>query len=139
MGKVDKRSLIYTVRNIIIPLYLYSVLFHYIWEMLHMPLYADMPYGEVSSWIACFFATLGDANIVVIIWFIGLLLFEDVCWFKKGDILRISLIIVLGFCIAFFFPKKIYFQLFYQKNNQKATAFRHKKETAIAVSQSNLK
>jgi Na+-transporting NADH:ubiquinone oxidoreductase subunit NqrB len=101
IGRLDKRSVIYTVRNIIIPLYLYSFLFHYVWEMLHMPLYLEMSYRGVYSWIACFFPTLGDANIVVIIWFVGFLQFKDVWWFKNGSLLRNLLIIGLGFGITF--------------------------------------
>ena len=65
-----------------------------------MPLYMNMSYRGIYSWIACFFATFGDANIVVIIWLIGLLFFRDIWWFKRGSLIRVLLIIGLGFGIT---------------------------------------
>ncbi len=102
MERNDRELNFNTFRVIITPLYLYSVIFHYIWEMLQMPLYVGMQFKDISSWKACFFATLGDANIVIIIWFAGYLAFKNIWWFKKLSFLKIVLILGIGICITVF-------------------------------------
>ena len=41
-----------------------SFILNFIWEMLQMPFYLNMPFDEIRSWYLCTRATLGDSVII---------------------------------------------------------------------------
>ena len=100
---MKKNTKVYTLVHIIIPIYLYSILVNYIWEMLHMPLFVGLPIQELSSWLICLVASFGDANIILFIWFCGLLIYKDLWWIRKITIPRVLLVVVMGFLITWIF------------------------------------
>ena len=53
---------------------------NYVWEMLQMPFYQQMTFTDVGSYLMCLKASFGDANIVIAIYGLGLLLFRHWRW-----------------------------------------------------------
>ncbi len=49
-----------------------------------MPLYQDMPFDNLRSWLLCFRASLGDGVIILAIWALGFLIFRERYWFAPG-------------------------------------------------------
>lgn len=90
------------VIQILIPLYLYSFLFQYLWEMVQMPLYSDMYFSSLQSWTACAKATVGDAHIAAFMWLAGALVYQDVWWFKRLTFLKTLIIVIMGTGITLF-------------------------------------
>jgi hypothetical protein len=68
--------------------------------MAQMPLYKGMPFAELSSWLICFRASLGDALIVITIWGIGALVYRNVHWFRPLHAGPALLLIFSGVVIA---------------------------------------
>jgi hypothetical protein len=66
-------------------LFVVSVGVNYVWEMAQMPLYQDMPFDTLRSWLLCFRASLGDGVIILAIWTIGFLVFRERYWFTPGQ------------------------------------------------------
>ena len=58
-------------------LFAVSVGVNYVWEMAQMPLYQDMPFDTLRSWLLGFRASLGDGVIILTIWAIGFLIFRE--------------------------------------------------------------
>jgi hypothetical protein len=73
---------------------------NYVWEMAQMPLYEDMPFSELSSWLLCFRASLGDGLIIVAIWGIGAAVYRSVFWFRPLRIGPALLLLAAGALIA---------------------------------------
>ena len=69
---------------------------NYLWEMAQMPLYQNMPFDDISAYLICLRASFGDANITIIIFGIGLLLFKSWYWPKKLTILKAAYLVVSG-------------------------------------------
>lgn len=81
-------------------LFAVSVGINYIWEMLQMPLYEDMPFGAPSSWILCFRASIGDGFIILFIWALGSAVFRSPSWFKPPTWRGTALLLLSGLFIA---------------------------------------
>ena len=82
-------SIFYLTMNIhgasqrfILRLFIISTAVNYVWEMAQMPLYQDMPFAALSSWLLCFRASLGDGLIIVTIWTLGAGLYKQARWFR---------------------------------------------------------
>ncbi len=76
-----------------------AVALNFVWEMAHMPLYENMPFDELSSWLLCLRASLGDGIIVLTIWASGFLLYRERHWLKpRAD--RILVLLACGAAIA---------------------------------------
>jgi hypothetical protein len=76
-----------------------SVGINYCWEMVQMPLYRNMPFDEVSSWVMCFRASLGDGVIILAIWSVGYVIFRERHWVAfKAD--RLTVLLLAGTVIA---------------------------------------
>jgi hypothetical protein len=73
---------------------------NYLWEMAQMPLYRAMPFGELTSWLLCFRASLGDGLIVLLIWGGGVLLFRSPLWFRRVRALPLLYLLAAGALIA---------------------------------------
>lgn len=65
-------------------LFAVSVGVNYVWEMAQMPLYQDMPFNRLRSWVLCFRASLGDGVIILVIWAIGFTVFRERHWFAPA-------------------------------------------------------
>ncbi len=65
-------------------LFAVSVGVNYVWEMAQMPLYQEMPFDRLRSWLLCFRASLGDGVIILAIWAIGFAVFRERYWFAPG-------------------------------------------------------
>ena len=65
-------------------LFAVSVGVNYVWEMAQMPLYQDMPFDNLRSWLLCFRASLGDGVIILAIWALGFLIFRERYWFAQA-------------------------------------------------------
>lgn len=98
---VWKKS-IKTIKEIVLPLYLYSFIIQFIWEMVQMPFFADMSLSNPYNWLQCAKASLGDAHITAFIWIAGAAAFRDILWFKRFKFLRILFIAILGAGITLF-------------------------------------
>lgn len=89
-----------TTQRFIFRLFIISTAVNYVWEMAQMPLYQDMSFAALSSWLLCFRASLGDGLIIIAIWALGALLYRRVRWFRplrRGPAL---LLLVSGALIA---------------------------------------
>ena len=84
----------------LIRLFFLSVIINYIWEMLQMPLYQNMPFNELRSWLLCFRASLGDGIIILFIWLIGYLIYRQTDWFVHKSISSLAIILLSGTLIA---------------------------------------
>lgn len=69
-------------QRFIFRLFMISTAVNYVWEMAQMPLYQDMSFAALSSWLLCFRASLGDGLIIVAIWALGALLYRRGRWFR---------------------------------------------------------
>jgi len=89
-----------TTKSFIIRLFIISTAVNYVWEMAQMPLYQDMPFDALSSWLLCFRASLGDGLIIVTIWALGAGLYKRVRWFRPLHIGPVLLLLASGALIA---------------------------------------
>ena len=83
-----------------ITVFIVSVGINYIWEMAQMPLFQNMPYNNISSWLLCFRAALGDGLIILIIWMFGFTVFREIAWFGISRISSILMLAGSGIVIA---------------------------------------
>jgi hypothetical protein len=81
-------------------LFVIAVVINYVWEMAQMPLYESMPFAEISSWLICLRASLGDGLIVMVIWGGGALLFRSALWFRHRQPLPALYLLSAGAAIA---------------------------------------
>ena len=100
-------SIFYLTMNIhgasqrfILRLFIISTAVNYVWEMAQMPLYQDMPFAALSSWLLCFRASLGDGLIIVMIWALGAGLYKQVRWFRPLRLGPALLLLASGALIA---------------------------------------
>ncbi|MDF1567679.1 MAG: hypothetical protein RQ801_13635 [Spirochaetaceae bacterium] len=81
-------------------LFLWAVATNYLWEMLQMPLFAEMEFSDPKSWLICFRASLGDGVIVLTIWVIGFAVFRKTAWAENLDARSIPILLLSGSLIA---------------------------------------
>ena len=81
-------------------LFVIAVVINYVWEMAQMPLYESMPFAEISSWLICLRASLGDGLIVMAIWGGGALLFRSSLWFLRRQPIPVLYLLFAGAVIA---------------------------------------
>lgn len=65
-----------------------------------MPLYAQMPYTELSTWLICIRASFGDGVIIALMWAAGALLFRSRRWFLDRRLKTIAMLLLSGATIA---------------------------------------
>lgn len=87
-------------RRYIFRLFTISVFINYIWEMVQMPLYEQMPVTELSSWLFCFWASLGDGVITIVIWILGYFIYRSQNWFLSLSPWKVIILLVSGGAIA---------------------------------------
>lgn len=73
---------------------------NYIWEMAQMPLYQNMPFDALSSWLICFRASLGDGVIVLAIWALGAAVYRRLDWFRPVRPGSLAILVLSGAAIA---------------------------------------
>jgi hypothetical protein len=81
-------------------LFILAVAINYVWEMAQMPLYRGMPFDELSSWLICFRASLGDGVIVLAIWATGRVVFRRREWFSPAGAGPVVVMLVSGAVVA---------------------------------------
>lgn len=81
-------------------LFVVAVGINYVWEMAQMPLYQNMPFDSLRSWLLCFRASLGDGIIVLIIWAMGAAAFRRIGWYRPLRLLNTAVMLLLGAVIA---------------------------------------
>lgn len=87
------------LKNYVTKIIVISIFLNFIWEMLQMPLYENFSFS-VSTTIFCLLASLGDAIIVLIIYFIGSALFKSDSWFLRFNLKTIIYITVAGLILS---------------------------------------
>lgn len=81
-------------------LFVAAVGINFVWEMVQMPLYQNMPFDDPRSWWFCFRASLGDGVIILAIWAIGAALFRRIRWYRPLGPLNIMILLLTGALIA---------------------------------------
>jgi hypothetical protein len=71
-----------------------------IWEMLQMPFYEQMAFTDVGSYLMCLKASFGDANIVIAIYGLGLLLFRRWRWPLGMNLWKVLYLVAIGGTVA---------------------------------------
>ena len=89
-----------TTQSFIFRLFIISTAVNYVWEMAQMPLYQDMSFAALSSWLLCFRASLGDGLIIVTIWALGAGLYKRVSWYRPLHLGPALLLLASGALIA---------------------------------------
>jgi hypothetical protein len=68
--------------------------------MAQMPLYQNMPFDALSSWLICFRASLGDGVIVLAIWALGAAVYRRLDWFRPVRPGSLAILVLSGAAIA---------------------------------------
>ncbi|MFW6388156.1 MAG: hypothetical protein ACOC0B_02670 [bacterium] len=89
----------YSARNILLRVFLISIPVFFVWEMLQMPYYEGMGYGDLQSWVGCFQASLGDAVIVLGILVAGRLVFGTWTWAMDYTPVRLLFLMAAGLLV----------------------------------------
>lgn len=89
----------YSTRHIVIRVFLISIPAFFVWEMLQMPYYEGMGYGDLASWAGCFQASIGDAVIVLGILVAGKLVFRTWTWAMDYTPVRLTFLLVAGLLV----------------------------------------
>lgn len=90
-------------RNVLMltSIYVTALLVNYAWEMLQMPFFHGMDFRiNLAVWGRCFYASFGDANIILGIMLLGALLFKNLKWPLKMNGLKYVYIFSAGGLIA---------------------------------------
>ena len=79
-------------------LLIYGIAFgiNLIWEMLQMPFYEQMTFTDAGSYLMCLKASFGDANIVIAIYGLGLLLFRHWRWPLEMTPWKVIYLVAIG-------------------------------------------
>lgn len=81
-------------------LYSTAFLINYIWEMAQMPFFSGMDYSDIRVWLICLKASIGDANIIIVIFLIGRLFFRNWDWPNRLTLLKGVYLVLIGGLIA---------------------------------------
>ncbi len=87
------------MKNYIKYIALFSIPINFIWEMVQMPLYKDMPWDLYTA-LFCLAASVGDAAMILIIFFAVILLVKNKNWLLNLTLQNIFLTLIVGFIIA---------------------------------------
>jgi hypothetical protein len=80
--------------------YAIAMCINYVWEMAQMPLYQDMRFDKLRSYLLCLQASFGDANITIALFIMGLLLIRNWSWPAKLNIPKLAYLTISGGGIA---------------------------------------
>ncbi len=89
----------HTMKNYIINIITLAIPINFIWEMVQMPLYKNMPWN-LDTALFCFVASIGDAVMILLIFFAVALLIKDKEWLQNLNIRNVFLTLFVGFIIA---------------------------------------
>lgn len=87
------------MKNHIKYIVLFSILFNFIWEMVQMPFYLNMPWNFRTT-IICLAASLGDAVMILIIYFLVSFFQKDSFWIRKLKLKGVMFSIICGFVLS---------------------------------------
>ncbi|MEO8233020.1 MAG: hypothetical protein ABI638_12105 [Ignavibacteriota bacterium] len=87
------------LKNYVTKIIVISIFLNFVWEMLQMPLYENFSYS-VTTTIFCSLASLGDAIMILIIYFIGSALFKNYSWFLRFNLKTIIYITIAGLVLS---------------------------------------
>ena len=87
------------MKKTIINIILFSIPINFIWEMAQMPLYNEMPWNLDTS-LFCFVASLGDAIMILVIFFTVAFLLRNKNWIFSLTSLNVIITLTVGFIIA---------------------------------------
>jgi len=87
------------LKNYVIKIIVISFILNFVWEMVQMPLYENFSFSGTTT-IFCLLASLGDAVMILIIYFIGSALFKSYSWFFRLNLKTIIYIAIAGLVLS---------------------------------------
>ena len=87
------------LKNYVIKIIVISFILNFVWEMVQMPLYENFSFSGTTT-ILCLLASLGDAVMILIIYFIGSALFKSYSWFCRLNLKTIIYIALAGLVLS---------------------------------------
>lgn len=69
---------------------------YFAWEMLQAPAFTGLPDDWRAATAMCFLAAVGDSVIVLLLYGLGALLFQDAAWFRPPRIGRYLIVVVVA-------------------------------------------
>lgn len=87
------------LKNYVIKIIEISIVLNFVWEMLQMPLYENFSFSGTTT-VFCLLASLGDAVMILIIYFIGSALFKSYSWFFRLNLKTIIYIALAGLTLS---------------------------------------
>jgi len=92
LGKVND---VIVYRNRVLTMVLFSVMFNFLWEMAHAPLYIGFKY-DIRHVAVLALASFADMFLVLLLFFIFGVLYKKVFWIIHMKIWRVLLLILVG-------------------------------------------
>lgn len=80
-----------------------ALVLNFIWEMVQMPLFENMAFGDQHAIIICFYATLGDVAIILIFYLGGSVIFRTWEWISSLTTPRLIFLAIVGLLAAIYF------------------------------------
>ena len=80
---------------------LYSIPINFVWEMVQMPFYKNMPWDLYTA-LYCSAASVGDAVMILIIFYTVAFFVKDIKWIFNIKLREITLSLIIGFIISVF-------------------------------------
>jgi len=87
------------LKNYVTKIIVISIFLNFVWEMVQMPLYDDFSFSGETT-VFCLLASIGDAVMILIIYFIGSVLFKSYSWFLKFNLKTIIYIALAGLILS---------------------------------------
>ena len=87
------------LKNYVTTIIVISILLNFVWEMLQMPLFDNFSFSGKTT-IFCLLASIGDAIMILIIYFIGSALFKSYSWFLRFNLKTIIYITIAGLILS---------------------------------------
>jgi len=87
------------LKNYVTKIIVTAFIMNFIWEMFQMPLYENFSFSGKTT-IFCLLASIGDAIMILIIYFIGSALFKSYSWFLKFNFKTITYITTAGLILS---------------------------------------
>lgn len=82
-------------RNFSLTVIACSVLFHFAWEMLQMPLFENMNWDWQMA-LFCGAATIADTIMMLLLYYAFAVIYKEPFWINRLSVLRILLLVVAG-------------------------------------------